>query len=450
MTASRARALAGRRVRAADGLGPALRHSYRAEWRKLSAQLPTRIAALVCVLGPFAFAAVLSVQSGVPADTLFGQWVHQSGFAIPMVVLSFGGAWGFPVLAGVVAGDIFASEDRHGTWKTILTRACTRRHVFAGKVLAAATCAVALLVLAGVASLVAGVLLVGDQPLVDLSGAMIAPGRCLVLVLLSWATDIPPLLGFVGLAVFFSVATRNGIAGVLGPILVALAMQLLLLVGTGYWVHTWLLGSAFSGWYGLFVSDQFLRPLLLAIVVSLAWIVVALSASRAILRARDFAGAAVVRRPGWLVPVRSVIAAGAALALIGIACSWGPPAVTAARLEASIKPTFNGLVLLQQGLLGRHIPAHEALNDYAACVRRSGLTQGPGDDWICTLDMVVETDGAEPFSLTPVAFDVTVKADGCYKAEGPPTFIGQPEIRDDHGAEVVNPLYAFDGCFDPT
>ena len=124
--------------------------------------------------------------------------------------------------------------------------------------------------------------------------------------------------------------------------------------------------------------------------------------------------------------------------------------MTAKRLEASIRPTFNALTVLQQRLLGRHIPADPRLQDRATCRRRSGLTRGPGDDWICTVNMVIELEGPQPFSLTPVAFDVSVQANGCYKAEGPPTFVGQPEIRDRRGAQVVNPLYAFDGCFDPT
>jgi ABC-2 type transport system permease protein len=135
---------------------------YRAERRKLSTQLATRLLALICVLGPFAFAGVLKIQSGSPADTLFGVWVHQSGFAMSLVVLAFCGSWGFPVLAGVLAGDIFASEDRYGTWKMVLTRSSTRRSLFAGKLLAAMTFSVGLLVLLAVASLAAGLLLVGD------------------------------------------------------------------------------------------------------------------------------------------------------------------------------------------------------------------------------------------------------------------------------------------------
>ena len=45
------------------------------------------------------------------------------------------------------------------------------------------------------------------------------------------------MLAFTSLAVLFSVATRNGIVGVVGPALVDLVMQLLLLVGPGVWLH---------------------------------------------------------------------------------------------------------------------------------------------------------------------------------------------------------------------
>ena len=43
---------------------------------------------------------MLKVQSGAPADALFGAWVHASGFALSLVILAFAGKWGFPVIAG--------------------------------------------------------------------------------------------------------------------------------------------------------------------------------------------------------------------------------------------------------------------------------------------------------------------------------------------------------------
>ena len=236
---------------------------YRAERRKLLAQLSTRVLALVCVLGPLGFGAILSQQSALPADTLLGVWVHASGYAVSFVVLGFGGYLAFPVLAGVLAGDLFSCEDRYGTWKTVLTRSRSRRDVFMGKVLAAATLALALLALAAISSILTGLLFTGDQALVGFGGNVISSGEGLWLVLASWLLSVPPLLAFTSLAVLFSVATRNGIMGVLGPVLVGLLMQLLELIGSGSWVHELLLASAFNDWHGLLSAPKFYGPLII-------------------------------------------------------------------------------------------------------------------------------------------------------------------------------------------
>jgi ABC-2 type transport system permease protein len=42
-----------------------------------------------------------------------------------------------PLLAAIVAGDIFAAEDQHGTWKTLLTRSVSRTQIFWAKTLTA-------------------------------------------------------------------------------------------------------------------------------------------------------------------------------------------------------------------------------------------------------------------------------------------------------------------------
>jgi ABC-2 type transport system permease protein len=421
---------------------------YRAERRKLATQLATRLLALICVLGPFAFAGVLKIQTGTPADTLFGVWVHQSGFALSLVVLAFCGSWGFPVVAGVLAGDIFASEDRYGTWKMVLTRSRTRRALFAGKLLAAITFSVGLLALLAVSSLAAGLLLIGDGKLVSLGGAELSTGHSLLLVLISWALNILPMLAFTSLAVLFSVATRNGIVGVIGPALVDLVMQLLLLVGTGVWLHTLLAASAFDGWYALFTAHHYYGPLVAACVVSLIWIVACLGGSWLLIRRRDFAGAPVSRRPGWVVPVRVAVGSAVLVAFLSVASNWGPVGDTAARLKASITPAFNNLTLLQQRELGRTVPAGYKLNVLTNCSRRASSPSGPGD-WICTIEVFVPQPGAEPYAETPVTYDVSLQSDGCYKAESPPTFVGQQTMTDAHHQQVVNPLFVIYGCFNP-
>ncbi len=420
----------------------------RTERRKLAAQLPLRVLALVCGLGPLAFAAVLKLQSGVPADTLFGVWVHSSGWAVSLVVLSFAGQWGFPLVAGVLAGDLFSSEDRYGTWKTILTRSRRRRELFAGKVLAASMLTVGLVALTAASSLVAALVLTGDQSLVGLSGRLLSPGTALALVVAGWLVSVLPVLGFTSLAVLFSVASRSGIVGVLGPILVALVMQLLALVGTGTWVHAVLLGSAFDAWHGLFTAHRFYGPLVIGSIVSLAWILACLGAAWRLLRRRDYAGPPVVRRPGWVVPVRAALGAIALILALGVAGNWGPAAITEHRLQASLTPTFTNLTLLQQRLLGRSVPAGAKLNIVTRCRRRAGQSQGPGDDWTCTLDVFIPQAGPDPFQQAPVTYDMSVKSNGCYKAEAPPSFVGQQLMRDAHGQSVVNPLFTIYGCFD--
>ena len=432
---------AGARVR--TGVG----NPYRTERRKLATQLPCRALALLCVLGPLAFTVILKAQTGSPADTIFGVWVHSSGFAIPLVVLAFAGSWGFPVLAGVLAGDIFSAEDRYGTWKTVLTRSCRRQELFLGKVLAAATFAVGLIVLLAVSSLVAGLLFVGDQSLVGLSGALLSPGRCVVLVLASWLVSVLPVLGFTSLAILLSVASRNGIVGVLGTMLVALVMQLLALVGTGTWVHGLLLASAFDGWHGLFTAHPDYAQLVLGCIVSLAWIAACLSAAWATLRRRDFAGTASGRRSGWGTPLRAVLAAIALIALLAVATGWGPTGVTAARVTHSIASTFSNLTLLQQRVAGRTGETTANLTVLAHCGRRSGSSRGPGDDWFCTVDPLIAQPGVVPFWGTPVTYDIGVKSNGCYKAEAPPTSVGNLLMRDAHRHLVVNPLATIYGCF---
>jgi ABC-2 type transport system permease protein len=386
----------------------------------------------------------------VPGDTLLGGWVHSSGYAVSLVVLGFAGYLGFPVLAGAAAGDMFSAEDRHGTWKTILTRSRPRSEVFLGKLLAAAALSLALLAVAALSSLVAGLVFTGDQGLVGLSGQTLSAGESLWLVVAAWALSALPLLAFVSLALLLSAASRNGIVGSLGPLLVAAAMQLLALGGTGVWLHSLLLAPAFDGWHGLLASPRFYAPLIIAGGVSVAWIVACAGAAWRILGQRDFAGAPVPRRPGWAPVALATIATAVLLLVLATVADVGPTGVTAARLEASVGPAFKRLTLLQQSDLGRVPSGAGKLDLRTGCRRRGGSSDGPGDDWTCTMTLVSPRPGLEPFRLTPVSYDVSVKSNGCYRADAPPAFVGQRTMLNAERRSVVNPLFTIYGCFDTT
>jgi len=415
----------------------------RFEMAKLLAQWPTRILPLVCVLAPLAFGALLRIQSGVPQDTLFGVWVHTSGFAIPLVILSFAGAWGFPVIAGVVGGDMLASEDRLGTWKTVLTRSCARSEIFLGKIATAFTYTLAVVLLLGAGSILAGVVATGTQPLVGLSGQTLMSSHAAALTIAAWGISLLPALGFTALALLISAVTRSSAAGMLGPLVVALAMQLLALTGSGDVVRALLLSTALDAWNGMFAAPSYTRPMLWAALTSLCYLIVCLTVAWLSLRDRDVAGTTSEER-GWGRQLRALAIATAVVALLGAVSNLGPTSITADKLDKSISQTFQNLTIVQQKDLGRQVPVGGHLDLFSSC-RRQGVqhaTRGPGDDWLCGLEI------AKYGGVSSVSYDVAVKPNGCYTAEGPPSFIGPLTIRRRNRPPIVNPLFRFNGCFE--
>ena len=147
------------------------------------------------------------------------------------------------------------------------------------------------------------------------------------------------------------------------------------------------------------------------------------------------------------MPIRVIAVSVGVIAFLAIAANWGPVGVTAPRLRASLTAEFNRVTLIQQRQLGRTVPAGASLDIRPTCSRHGSAPEGPGD-WLCTLDVLIRQPGAVPFAQTPVIYDLSVESNGCYKAESPPTFVGQQTMVDAHGQTVVNPLYVIYGCFD--
>jgi len=259
------------------------------ECAKLAAQVKVRLLLAVCVAAPFVFAVVMRVQSSVPSDTLFGRAVKESGFAVSLVILGFAALWAFPVLTGVVGGDLFSAEDRYGTWKTILTRSRSRGEVFAGKVVTALGFSAVAVAILGLSSLAAGVLVIGGQPLIDLTGALVPPPQALTRVALAWASVLAPAFGLTALAVLLSVATRSSAAGIGLPVVVALTMQLYAFVDGPEMVRRLLITSAFGAWHGLLSEPPYYRPLVHGTIVSAVYLVGCLAIAYRVLQRRDIA-----------------------------------------------------------------------------------------------------------------------------------------------------------------
>lgn len=438
-----------------DRPGPGLGAAIRVELAKISAQPQMRVVLAGCVLVPIAFAVATRVTTIRPSDTLFGRWAGTTGFAAALFLLDWAAAWGVPLMAGLVAGDVFASEDRHGTWKTLLTRSATRAQLFSAKAIAAILSVLGGFVLTGAVSIAAGLAIVGSSPLVGLSGQLIPSGHAFVLVLAAWALSLLPTVAFAVLGLVFSIASRSSVIGVLGPLVVAIVLQALEATASSQIVRTVLLSTPYDAWHALFTDPVRTGPIVQAIVTSIAYIAVFGAAAWYLLRRREFAGADAVPAGLRRATVRIGIAVVAVSAVLGGLSGVGPTVLTASRLNASIATTFGNLAEVRyQWQSGE--PADTTIPWKAECDRGgvaaavdgtpqsagSAHDKGAGDDWECIIIDTRVSDGAGPTTV-----DVDLKPDGCYEAQSPPGSVGALYIDSSNGNAVINPLYAFDGCF---
>src|SRR5438552_12920541 len=99
----------------------------------------------------------------------------------------------FPLITALVAGDIIASEDHNGTLKTIFTRSLERWQIFTGKGLAAATYAIAAILINGTVAVIAGSIESGFNPLQSLSGTIVSAPKALELVYVSLVVYLIPI-----------------------------------------------------------------------------------------------------------------------------------------------------------------------------------------------------------------------------------------------------------------
>jgi ABC-2 type transport system permease protein len=185
---------------------------------------------------------------------------------------------------------VFASEDQHGTWKTVLTRSTGRARLFWAKTLTACGFAVLVLVLLAVSTIVSSLLIVGHQPLTGLSGQTIAAGSALQLVAAAWAVMLPAMIGFTCLAILLSVWSRNPAVGIATPVVLGMVMQLVGSLGGIEAVRPLLLTTSFESWHGLFTHPSFTGPLAEGVGICALWSLVSLAAAFALLRRRDITG----------------------------------------------------------------------------------------------------------------------------------------------------------------
>lgn len=421
---------------------------YRFELRKLLSQWRVRLLLLACWIAPALFVAGVSQQSTLPSDTLFGRWMHATGWAGPLVILGFAGTWALPLLTSVVAGDVFAAEDRLGTWRHLLVAVRSPRRIFVAKALASLT--VVLLLVAGLAvsGTVGGLTAVGDQPLVGLDGHLLAPGDAAVRVLLAWAAALAPTLALAAIGLLGSVALGRSPTGLLLPPLLALAMSVAQMLPLPVAVRLALPGNAYVTWNGLFAGSTQLAPLLLGIAVSLLWAVLATALAHHLFLRRDFTnlaydGAGRRAFTAGLLPLAGLLAVSVAV----IAVTVPADGIRQAKVERSLATAFAHLYRMQTDQLHRPAVTEAQLRASAACTKSDGQTaqEGPGNDWRCVVTWHLPGTAVAGAAV----YQLDVGSDGRYVADGdgPKEVNGYFLVRTETG-DAPNPLWQFDGNVD--
>jgi ABC-2 type transport system permease protein len=425
--------------------------AYRFELVKLLAQWRVRILIALCWIGPAVTVVVVTKQGSVPADTLFGRQMQATGWAGALVVLAFAGSWFFPLLTSVVAGDVFSSEDRLGTWRHLLVAVRSPRRIFVAKSLASVT--VLMMCIPGLAvSGIVGGLVVGSRPLTGLDGHQLSPADAAGHLLLAWLCVLAPILAFAAIGLLACVIFGRSPIGLLlaafGGLGMLLASSVLPMPAA---VRVALPSFAFLSWNGLFTSPPQLGSLIAGIAVSLAWAVTATALAYVIFTRRDFTSLAndgSVRRAITLgiLPLLAVwaLCAGVIAAVTGATGSG----IDAGKLQASLATSFGHLYVVQQQEVYHLTFTAAQLRTTASCTKGSDLVaqEGPGNDWRCYVNWHIP--GVNDATGQAI-YQLDVDANGRYVADGdgPAEVNGYFVLHAPYG-DAPNPLWQFDGLVD--
>jgi ABC-2 type transport system permease protein len=419
---------------------------YRFELVKLLSQWRVRVLLVACWLAPAVFVAVVSQQASLPVDTLFGRWMHATGWAGPLVLLGFSGSWALPLLTSLIAGDVFASEDRLGTWRHLLVAVRSPRRIFVSKALSSLSVILVLVIGLVVSSTISGVLVVGNHQLIGLDGHLLSPSDAAGRVLLAWLCALAPTLALAAIGLLGSVAMGRSPMGLLLPAVVALAMQIVQQLPVPVAFRLALPGYAFISWNGLFTAPAQLGPLLIGTAVSLVWVIVATGLAYIIFVRRDFTnpvhdGSGRLAVTAGLLPL--VVLLGVSTAVLTPVTGFGS-GINQDKVQRSVATSFAHLYRLQTKELNRADVTEAQLQSAAECTKGGDqvAAKGPGNDWRCVVSWHIP--GVEAAGSAIYQLDINPLGRYVADGDGPKEVNGFFLVRTPSGDEP-NPLWQFDG-----
>jgi len=423
---------------------------YRFELVKLVSQWRIRLVFLACLLAPAIYSAVISRQTSLPADAVYGRLMNQSGWAGSLAILVFMGTLLLPLLTSVVAGDIFAVEDRLGTWRHLLVAVRSPRRIFVSKAVAALTVTLALLACIALSSVAGGLASIGSHPLPGLDGHLIGSGELALTVLLAWLTIVPPTLAFSAVGLLGSVALGRSPLGLLMPVALALVLMGVQLMPVPVALRVALPMHAFLSYRGLFTEPAQLGPFWIGLVVSLSWAALATFLAYRLFLRRDFTDLAndgSSRRfvAGGLVPLVGL----AAVTTVVVAATTGATGsgIERSKVEAALSTSFSHLYVLQTEQLHRPAVTAAQLHATTRCDKGGERVEdeGAGAGWRCTVTWTLPGTTATGTAI----YQLEVAPDGRFVADGdgPKEVNGFFQVRTPTG-DAPNPLWQFDGVVD--
>ncbi len=264
---------------------------YRWELRKLASQVRTYLGLGLLAVLPLIFVIFESLHHQHDRrENIFATQITQSGLATPVLMLLFMSGFFLPVVAALVAGDIFSNEDGNGTLKTILTRSVDRGQIFAAKGLAAMTYAVLAVLVAATVSTVAGVISWGFHSITTYSGTVVSAPEGLLLVFAANMAYLIPLFAIVAIGLLLSAATRNSAAAVVGTIGLVILLFIVAQIPGLEGIRPYLLTEQLQNWQGLLRTPTYWAPITHSAWVCALYGLPALFAGYLVLLRRDVAG----------------------------------------------------------------------------------------------------------------------------------------------------------------
>ena len=428
----------------------ALSRGYRFELVKLVSQWRIRLVFIACLLAPAIYSAVVSRQTSLPADAVYGRLMNQSGWAGSLAILVFMGTILLPLLTSVVAGDIFAVEDRLGTWRHLLVAVRSPRRIFATKALAALTATLALLACLMVSSMAGGLISIGSHPLPGLDGHLIGSSELARTVLLAWLTILPPTLAFAAVGLLGSVALGRSPLGLLMPVALALVLMGIQVMPVPVALRVALPMNAFISYRGLFTEPGQLGAFWIGLVVSLSWAALATFLAYRLFVRRDFTDLAndgSGRRfiVGGLAPLTGLVA----VTTVVVAATTGATGsgIEKSKIEAALSTSFANLYVLQTEQLHRPSVTADQLHVATKCDKGGERVEdeGAGAGWRCTVNWTLPGTTATGNAI----YQLDVLPEGRFVADGdgPKEVNGFFQVRTPTG-DAPNPLWQFDGVVD--